>query len=111
MGILYDEASSWHLPLLWCCFEELAEYYTFSLLINVFTTSLISAQGDWKDTRREREHNWFNVTDLEFGRKYEFAVVALNRNNDSMMSKPEYIIVGYTAGLIKIFLMHFGSQP
>lgn len=88
--------------------DRILYIFFINLCFQFFTDA---AQGDWKETPPEREHNWFNVTDLKFGEKYEFTVIALNQRDDRATSKPEYVIVGYAAGLITIFLMHFGSQP
>ncbi|ESO02277.1 hypothetical protein HELRODRAFT_161528 [Helobdella robusta] len=53
-------------------------------------------EGDslWQNTKEEPEHNWYNVTDLEFGVKYEFRVVALNHDGDAMKSAVEEHVIG-----------------
>ena len=48
---------------------------------------------EWEKTKLEKEHNWFNVTDLEPG-PTEIRIVAVNGRGDERRSEPVTVHVG-----------------
>jgi len=51
----------------------------------------------------EAEHNWLNVSGLEYGSEYDVRVVAMNNGDNETVSEPRVIYIGERKGQSCLF--------